>query len=123
MSNKLEGFVKDNKKEFEVKGPSAQLWERISAELDKKPQQKKTIKLYQWMSIAAVFVVGIGLFFNYGLEHQKEDSFEQFGGNIADKKVQFVNMIEEKKDSLQVYKKDNPELYKKFTGDMAKLNS
>ena len=44
MSNKLEGFVKENKKAFEAKGPSDQLWSRIEAELDKK-SQKKAIKL------------------------------------------------------------------------------
>ena len=40
MSNKLEGFVKDNKKEFEIKGPSDLLWAKIEAELNKKKQPK-----------------------------------------------------------------------------------
>ena len=62
MSNKLEGFVKDNKKEFEVKGPSNQLWAKIEAELDKKQEPKKSIKLYQWMSIAAMLIISIGIY-------------------------------------------------------------
>ncbi|WAC41759.1 hypothetical protein [Pedobacter sp. SL55] len=57
MSNKLEGFVRDNKREFEVKGPSDALWSKIEAELDKKQPKRKAFKMYQWMSIAAMLVL------------------------------------------------------------------
>ncbi|RZJ99345.1 MAG: hypothetical protein EOO43_26740, partial [Flavobacterium sp.] len=65
MKNKLEGFVKDNKKQFEVKGPSDKLWAKIEAELDKQEKPKKSIKLYQWMSIAAMLVISLGVYFTY----------------------------------------------------------
>jgi len=124
MNNKLEGFVKNNKKEFEVKGPSDQLWERISAELDKKKQPKKTIRLYQWMSIAAVVVLSFGIYLSYNNKQQtKGIVVADVSKRLGEKQVRFVSMIEEKKDSLQVYEKDNPELYSKFTTDMGKLNS
>lgn len=123
MSNKLEEFVKANKREFEVKGPSDQLWDRIAAELDKKDQPKKSVKLYSWLSIAAMLVISVGIYFM--ASYKKANN----GVEIADvspdfksKQVHLTSLIEERKDSLQVYGKDNPELYGKFIEDMGKLS-
>ena len=123
MSNKLEGFVKNNKKEFEVKGPSDELWNRISAELDKK-QQKKTIKFYQWMSIAAMLVISLGAYLTFSYQ-QKDRSIDvaDVSRSYGKQEVHLASLIEEKKDSLQVHAKDNPELYNKFMTDISKLNT
>jgi hypothetical protein len=121
MSNKLEGFVKDNKKEFEVNGPSDKLWNKIAAELDKK-KQKKTIRMYQWMSIAAMMVISLGAFLTYNYQNRTinvADVSKSFG----QKEVHLASLIEERKDSLEVHAKDNPELYNKFTSDVSKLNN
>jgi hypothetical protein len=121
MSNKLEGFVKDNKKAFEVKGPSEQLWGKIAAELDKK-QTKKTTKLYQWLSIAAMLVVVFGAFLTYSYQVNKNIDVADVSKSFGQKKVHLASLIEEKKDSLEVYAKDNPELYQKFIADVSKLS-
>lgn len=121
MSNKLEGFVKDNKKEFEVKGPSDQLWDKIAAELDKK-QQKKTIKMYQWMSIAAMLVISLGAYLSYNYQTKSTIDVADVSQTLGKKEVHLASLIEEKKDSLQIYAHDNPELYNKFKADVDKLN-
>lgn len=122
MNNKLEGFVKGHKKEFEVKAPSDQLWGKIAAELDKK-QQKKTISMYQWMSIAAMLILTAGIYFGY---QYKKTSAEIMVADINPKlgktEVRFTSLIEEKRDSLQVLSQTNPELYKKFMNDLSKLD-
>ena len=120
MSDKLEEFVKDKKKQFEVKGPSEQLWRKIAAELDKK-EQKKTVKLYQWISIAAMLLVVFGAFFTY--QANRNIDVADVSKSFGQKKVHLASLIEEKKDSLEVYAKDNPELYQKFIADVNKLNS
>jgi hypothetical protein len=123
MSNKLEGFVKDNKKAFEEKGPSNQLWERISAELDRK-EQKKSIKIYQWMSIAAILVISLGAYLTYSFQQvNRTIDVADVSKSFGKKEVHLASLIEEKKDSLQVYAKDNPELYNKFMSDVSKLNN
>ena len=122
MSNKLEGFVKDNKKAFEEKGPSPQLWERISAELDKKQQQKKN-KFYQWMSVAAMLMISVGAYLTYSYQSPSNSiDVADVSRSFGNKEVHLASLIEEKKDSLQVYAKDNPELYNKFTTDINQLN-
>jgi sulfite reductase alpha subunit-like flavoprotein len=122
MNNKLEGFVKDNKKEFEANGPSAQLWNRIAAELDNKQQKKKT-KMYQWMSIAAMLVISLSAYFSYQYQANTNIDVADVSRSFGQKEIHLASLIEEKKDSLQVYAKDNPELYHKFIADVSKLNA
>jgi hypothetical protein len=118
MNNKLEGFVKENKKAFEAKGPSDQLWNRIEAELDKK-SKKKSIKLYQWLSVAALLVVSLGIYFT---QTNSEIAVVDVSPDYGKKEVHFASLIEEKRDSLATYSKDNPDLFKKFVGDLKKLD-
>jgi septal ring factor EnvC (AmiA/AmiB activator) len=123
MSNKLEGFVKDNKKEFEVKGPSDKLWAKIEAELDKKAKPKKSIKMYQWMSIAAMLVVSLGLYFTYNYKQANNIDVADINPEFGKREVSFVSQIEEKRDSLAIYESANPDLYKKFTEDLKNLDT
>lgn len=124
MSNKLEGFVKDNKKAFEAKGPSDKLWGRIEAELDKKKQShSKKIKLYQWMSIAALLAVSLGIYSSYNYNQVNyEIAVADINADYGKKAVHFASLIEEKRDSLQLYAKENPNLFKKFVSDLKKLD-
>jgi hypothetical protein len=120
MNNKLEGFVKENKRAFEAKGPSANLWGRIEAELDKKAK-KKTIKLYRWISVAAMLVMSLGFYFTY-TQVNSEIAVADVGVHYGKKEIQFASLIEEKRDSLALYSKENPELFKKFVSDLKKLD-
>ncbi len=123
MNNKLEGFVRDNKKQFEVKGPSDELWGKIAAELDKKQPKKKTFGLYQWMSIAAMLVLTIGMYFGYQYKKSTTEILvADINPGLGKKEVRFTSLIEEKRDSLQVLSNADPELYKQFIADMSKLD-
>ena len=98
MSNKLEGFVKESKKEFEVKGPSAGLWDKIAAELDKEEEEKKPrkgIKLYQWMSIAAMLLISIGVYYTYTYKQANSAiDIAHVSPEFSKKEVRFANAIE-----------------------------
>ena len=122
MSDKLRGFIKDNKKEFEVKGPSDQLWARIEAELDQKQQPKKSFKLYQWMSVAALMLVSLGLYFTYNYKQSRNIVVADINKEFGQKESIVVNQIQEKKDSLIYYASENPDLYQKFTADLKNLD-
>jgi hypothetical protein len=120
MNNKLEGFVKENKKAFEAKGPSDQLWNRIEAELDKK-SKKKPIKFYQWLSVAAVLMVSLGIYYSL-TRVNSEIAVADVNPDYGKKEVHFASLIEEKRDSLELYSKENPDLFKKFVNDLKKLD-
>lgn len=122
MSNKLEGFIKENKKAFEEKGPSDQLWSRIEAELDKKEKPKKLIKVYPWMSIVALLVVSLGIYLSHTKQSNNEVAVADINPEYGKKEIHFASLIEEKRDSLQLYSKANPHLFKKFVNDLKKLD-
>lgn len=122
MSDKLREFIKDNKKEFEVKGPSEQLWAKIEAELNQKQQPKKSFKLYQWISIAALMLISLGLYFNYNLKQSQNIVVADINKEYGKKETRYANQIQEKKDSLVYYASANPDLYQKFTTDLKNLD-
>ncbi|MFN0291463.1 hypothetical protein [Pedobacter helvus] len=124
MSNKLEGFVRDNKREFEVKRPSDALWSKIEAELDKKQPKKKTFGMYQWMSIAAMLVLTVGIYFGYQYQRRSAEILvADINPGLGKKEVRFTSLIEEKRDSLQILADADPELYKQFITDIGKLDN
>ncbi|MCY1517375.1 hypothetical protein D9M68_520540 [compost metagenome] len=124
MKEKLETFVKENKKKFEKAGPSDQLWERISASLDAQPKAIKKWQPYRWMNVAALLVVSMVIYVAIRISgRQNAIDVADVNPGFAKKEVQFASMIEEKKDSLLVYSTQNPRLYKQFTADIRKLDA
>ncbi|MBB6273716.1 hypothetical protein HDF26_004176 [Pedobacter cryoconitis] len=127
MSTKLEDFIRDNKREFDTDRPSAGLWNKIEAELDKKEQLKKKHKrmfnIQLWAGIAASFIVVLAVTFLYVIPAKRGRlSVADVNPVYAQKQVKFVSLIEQKQDSLQAFAKTNPELYRKFKADFEVLN-
>ncbi|WP_233603919.1 MULTISPECIES: hypothetical protein [unclassified Pedobacter] len=121
-NSRLETFVKENRKAFDVMEPSAALWAKIEKELDTK-KKKKPVKLYLWMSAAAAIVVVIGLALLYTVKMQNNGlEIADVSASYAKKEVHFAGLITEKRDSLAIFASANPELYKKFTADLRKLD-
>jgi hypothetical protein len=122
MNNRLETFVKENRKAFDIMEPSAELWAKIEQGLDKK-KKKKPVKLYLWMSAAAAILVIFSLAWLYVEKSQNKDlEIADVSASYAKKEVHFAGLITEKRDSLAIFASANPELYKKFTADLRKLD-
>lgn len=122
MNKGIEEYVKEHRKEFDLETPSDALWGRIDAGLDKE-KQKKTINRPLWLSIAASLLVLLGFFlFN---RHQADQLQDLSGMNPAyvKKELRFASLIEEKKDSLQLYASKNPKLYARFSTDLNELGN
>jgi len=122
MSNQLEDFIKENKKQFDTDQPSMALWDKIELELDKK-KKKAPVNLRVWYSIAASVIVllGIGLFASLPVKSDRM-SVADVNPVYAKKEVKFCSLIEQKRDSLQIFEGSNPELYRQFNADLQKLN-
>ncbi|WP_240615365.1 hypothetical protein [Pedobacter paludis] len=122
MNNRLETFVKENRKSFDAFEPSAGLWAKIELELDKK-KKKKPVKLYLWMSAAAAIVVVFGLVWLHAGRMQNRDlEIADVNSAYAQKEGHYAGLITEKRDSLAIFASANPDLYKKFTADLRKLD-
>ncbi|MCZ4243422.1 hypothetical protein [Pedobacter punctiformis] len=122
MNNRLETFVKENRKSFDVLEPSAGLWAKIEQELDSK-KKKKPVNLYLWISAAASIVIVLGLTWLYvGSMRNRDIEIADVNAAIAKKEIHFAGLITEKRDSLAIFASANPDLYKKFTSDLKKLD-
>lgn len=116
----MEEFIKAHRKEFDIKTPSDELWGRIDKALD---QEKKTVKWPVWLGIAAslLLVLGVLMFNHHKADHQPE--LADISRVYARKELRFASLIEEKKDSLQIYASKNPKLYARFNADLNELGS
>lgn len=118
----IEDYIKNNKAEFEVEGPSDQLWGKIGAALDQQ-QTTKAGRLPFWLTVAASVMLVGGMFCFYKFyERNNRGQLAAINPGYAKSEMKFASMIEEKKDSLQIYAKDNPDLYRKFNDDLKGLD-
>ncbi|KLT65088.1 hypothetical protein [Pedobacter sp. BMA] len=128
MNNRIETFVKENRRAFDVMEPPVGLWAKIEVELDaqqklKQTIKKKPVKLYLWISAAAAVVVVFALGWLYAGRMQGKDiELVDVNPGYAQKEVHYAGLITEKRDSLAIFASANPELYKKFTADLVKLD-
>lgn len=118
MNNKLTEFIKENKKAFEVEGPSLALWNRIDSELIKQQKSKSRIKRYYWMKAAALLLLTVSVFILYRRNQNLPVKIADVNFAAKQKAVQFAHQIKEKKDSLAGFIQSDPELYAKFNNDL-----
>lgn len=125
MNNRgLEEYIREHRREFDVSSPPDQLWGKISEALDGKTVKKRS-KMPLWLGIAASLLVVMSVIFTYTYHNRGNEELEIADINpvYAKKELKFASLIEEKKDSLQVFAKKNPELYAEFSADLVKLGS
>ncbi|TKC05014.1 hypothetical protein [Pedobacter frigoris] len=125
MSKKIEEYVKENKKAFDIGVPSEDLWCKIEVGLNEREsgKKKKRLGLPFWLGAAASLLAGMTFVFMYTyFNRKKEVEIADVNPGYAKKEMKFASLIEEKKDSLQIYAKDNPDLYNKFSNDLLELN-
>lgn len=118
----LEDYVKRNKADFDVAHPSEELWGRIEFALDQQ-KGKKARKFPFWLGIAASVMMVAVMAYLYKIYDGNDR--KQLSATIpvyAKNEMRFAGLIEEKKDSLLIYAKDNPELYNKFNEDLKTLD-
>lgn len=123
MSKNIEEYIKANKKAFDVEFPPGDLWDRIEEGLDK-GSIKKPSRLLFWFSIAASLTLIGSFIFIYTYRNQNRDfDIADINPAYARKEMKFASLIEEKKDSLMVFEKNNPDLYRKFSTDLNDLDA
>lgn len=123
MNNKgIEEYIKAHKKEFDIKEPSDALWGRIEAALDNETK-KKAIKWPLWLGIAASLLLVLGLFMFKQRKADHQPDLADINSVYARKELRFASLIEEKKDSLQIFASRNPKLYARFNADLNELGS
>jgi hypothetical protein len=133
MSKRLEDIIRNNKVEFDELEPRAGLWDKIEAglfpeetvvELPKK-REAKTFTLGFVLRVAAIVIMVMGISFVLFMKSQKSGTVDYAAINpeFAKQRVQYASMVESKRSELKTLTKTNPELYKEFSAEIAKMDA
>jgi len=121
MNKRIEEYIREHRKAFDVESPSDQLWSKIENELNQE-KIKKPFRVPLWLGIAASLIVMVTITFIFIYPNkEKHPDIAAVSPAFAKKELKFASLIEEKRDSLQVYAKENPALYEQFSADLDKL--
>ncbi|WP_207424569.1 hypothetical protein [Desertivirga brevis] len=125
---RLEQFIRDNRKEFDEFEPSSDLWSRIEKGLDqaekKQPKRDKVVKLKIVLRIAAMFL----MFCTFGIlyiRHQMKAPIDiaSIDPELAKQQSHYVSVIEFKREELVQIRNQEPELYQEFSAELEKLQT
>jgi len=131
MKDRLESFIRNNKKEFDQFDPPPALWDKIEKQLDEKfdlsqagAKKGKVVRLSFLLKVAAtiIIVLGVGL---WGYQYQKKESTElsNIDPQLAKQQVHYASLIEVKRSELKQIEKEEPQLYSEFSSEIRKMDA
>lgn len=132
MNDRLENFIKDNRKEFDQYDTPPALWEKIEKRLDEDQiksstqgvRQEKVVRLSTLLKIAAtIFIVlSVGL---WGYQYQKKESSDlsNIDPQLAKQQIHYASLIESKRNELKQIEKDEPQLYSEFSAEIRTMDA
>ena len=132
MSKRLEDFISNNREEFDDLEPRADIWNNIAKELDAweevqplKKREAKTFSLAFVLKVAASVIVVMGLGFGLYLKSQKTAGVDlaDINPTYAKQQVHYASVIENQRTRLKLVAKFDPELYKEFKTELAKMDA
>jgi len=131
MSKRLEKFIIDNREDFDDLEPSTGLWDRIAQQMEPgveelpKKREAKTFSLGFVLRVAAIIVVVMAVGFGAYLQRQKSAGVDLASINpeYAKQQVQYVSLIENKRNELKELIKTDPQLYREFNGEINKMEA
>ena len=127
MEERLEDFIRENKKEFDQSDPPAGLWEKIEKELDEKeklsPRKGKVVRLNFLLAIAAslILIVAAGLFF-WQYQYNQVTDLANIDPALAKQQLHYSSVIESKRSELKQIEKQEPRLYQEFSSEIRKMD-
>lgn len=146
MSKSLERFIRDNREKFDADQPSPASWERIEQSLNTTKQRSAMYRLNGkrwWLIAAAVLAIvltsALYIFLHPGheerpiVQNQTMDTtpenktgdpvIEAIDPDYAARVAKFSGLIEKKQHELEAIRTDQPDLYRKFSRDIQRLDS
>jgi hypothetical protein len=130
MSKRLEDFIRMNKEEFDDLEPSADLWKKIEKHLPAegtmpKKREAKTFSLNFVLRVAASVILVMGVSFALYLRHEKRAGIDYAAINptYARQQMHYASLVQSKRSELKTIAKSDPQLYKEFSAEIAKMDS
>ncbi len=131
MSKRLEDFIHDNRDGFDELEPRAALWDNIESRLTfteeaPKKREAKTFSLGFVLRVAAMIIMVMGVGFVFYLRNEKRPGgvdLSAINPEYARQQVHYASLVKAKRTELNLIAKSDPQLYKEFSGEIAKMDS
>lgn len=131
MSKRLEDFIHDHRDEFDDLTPRSGLWGDIEKQLsfDSLPEKKregKTFSLGFVLRLAAIIILVMGIGFVFYLRSERRTGgvdLAAINPEYAKQQKHYASLVKEKRTELRDVAKTDPQLYREFSGDLAKMDS
>lgn len=133
MKDRLENFIRDNKRDLDEFDPPADLWDSIEKRLDENQialahkntnKKKSVVRLNFLLKIAAsvliVFAAGLW-FYQYG--NKQSSDLSNIDPQLARQQIHYASLIEIKRNELKRIEKEEPQLYQEFSLEITKMDA
>ena len=127
----IEKFIKENKEAFDSYQPGNRVLQNLEKEFCNPAEKRVIVRRMPWLKWSAaaaviVFIVVGVLYFsssetNYAPAVASNNT--EIPPEYAEEVYHFTRLIEIKHQELKKIRKDEPELYKKFSADITRLDS
>ena len=132
MKERLESFVRDNKKDFDQFEPPAGLWDRIEKQLDGKKigmqvedglKKEKVVRVSFLLKVAATIIplLFAGLWL-YQYQVRQSTELSNIEPKLAKQQIHYSSLIELKRSELKRIENEEPQLYKEFSSEIKKMD-
>ena len=133
MSEDLQRFINDHRDEFDDKNPPVGTWDQVERNIGK-PVNNRNIsfpKLVQWtIGIAALLALAVFIYIKTTGNKKEvkelvktEADINTLSPELAPQVNEFARLINLKQEELKLLAKEQPQLYRQFTGDIVQLDS
>lgn len=131
MSKRLEDFIHDNRDGFDELEPRAALWDNIESRLTfteetPKKREAKTFSLGFVLRVAAMIIMVMGIGFAFYLKTGKTAggvNLVAINPEYAKQQVHYASLVKARRTELHLIAKSDPQLYKEFSSEIAKMDS
>ncbi|WP_423148735.1 hypothetical protein [Rubrolithibacter danxiaensis] len=127
MSERLENFIRNNKRDFDEFEPPADLWNKIEEKLNDsieiQPKHERVIKLSSLIKVAAMLLIVLTagfIFFNY--EKKQAIEISNIDPKLAKQQMHYASLIQQKRQEIQQIEKEDPQLFKEFSSEIKSMD-
>ena len=127
MEERLQNFIRENKREFDQAEPPADLWSKIERDLDARQpgaaKPPRVIRLSSLLQIAAslVIIVAAGIFL-WQYQYKQATDLANIDPGLAKQQMHYTSVIESKRTELKRIEKEEPQLYQEFSSEIRKMD-
>jgi hypothetical protein len=131
MKERLESFVRNNKRDFDQFEAPADIWNKIQDQLDEKNivadsklKNERVVRVSFLLKIAASLVpliIAALWFYQYRLKQSIDLS--NINPQLAKEQIHYASLIEIKGAELKRIEQEEPELYREFSSEIKKIDS